>query len=39
MTAPFSLIFLLNLFIALEVKLITNQGKLSLAICVSPFYS
>ena len=31
LTAPFSLVFLSNLFIALEVKLLTNTGKLSLA--------
>ena len=31
LTAPFPLIFLSNSFIALEVKLLTNQGKLSLA--------
>ena len=37
-TAPFSLIFLSNLFIAFEVKLVTNPGKLFLtkeiAICL-----
>ena len=31
LTAPFSLIFLLNLFIVFEAKLLTNPGKLSLA--------
>ena len=31
LTAPFPLIFLSNLFIAFEVKLLTNPGKLSLA--------
>ena len=31
LTAPFSLIFLSNLFIAFEVQLLTNPGKLSLA--------
>ena len=31
LTAPFPLIFLSNLFIAFEVKFLTNQGKLSLA--------
>ena len=31
LTAPFSFIFLSNLYIALEVKLLTNPGKLSLA--------
>ena len=32
LTTPFSLIFLLNLFIEIEVKLLTNPGKLFLAI-------
>ena len=31
LTAPFSLIFLSNLFIAFEAKLLTNLGKLSVA--------
>ena len=31
LTAPFPLIFLSNLFIAFEVKLLTNPGKLSFA--------
>ena len=31
LTASFSLIFVSNLFITLEVKLLTNPGKLSLA--------
>ena len=31
LTAPFPLTFLANLFIALEVKLLTNPGKFSLA--------
>ena len=31
LTTPFSLIFLSNLFIAFEVKLLTDPGKLSLA--------
>ena len=31
LTGPFPLIFLSNLFIAFEVKLLTNPGKLSLA--------
>ena len=31
MTSPFPLIFLSNLFIAFEVKLLTCPGKLSLA--------
>ena len=42
LTAPFPLIFLSNLFIALEVKLLTNWGKLShakgVAIFVSAFF-
>ena len=43
LTAPFSLIFLSNLVIVFEVKLLTNPGKLSLAkriaIFVSVFFS
>ena len=31
LTAPFQLIFLSNLFIAFEDKLLTNPGKISLA--------
>ena len=31
LTAPFQLIFFSNLFIAFEVKFLTNPGKLSLA--------
>ena len=42
LTAPFPLIILSNLFIAFEVRLLTNPGKLSLAkgipICVSGFF-
>ena len=42
LTAPFPLIFLSNLFITFEVKLLTNPGKLSLAkgkvIFVSVFF-
>ena len=42
LTAPFSIIFLSNLFFAFEVKLVTNSGKLSLperiAIIVSAFF-
>ena len=42
LTVPFPLIFLSNVFIAFEVKLLTNPGKLSLAkrmaIFVSPFF-
>ena len=39
LTAPFPLIFLSNLFIALEVKLLTNWGKLSHAKGVAIFVS
>ena len=39
LTAPFPLIFLSNLFIAFEVKLLTNPGKLSLAKEISIFVS
>ena len=42
LTAPFPLIFLLNLYIAFEVKLLTNPGKLPLTkgiiIFVSDFF-
>ena len=38
-TAPFPLIFLSNLFIAFEVKLITNPDKLSLAKGIATFVS
>ena len=42
LTAPSSLIFLSNLYIAFKVKLLTNSGKLSLAkgiaIYVSAFF-
>ena len=42
LTAPFPLIFLSNLFVALEVKLLTTSDKLSLvkgiAIFVSAFF-
>ena len=37
LTTSFSLIFLSNLFIALEVKLLTNPGKLSLAKEIATF--
>ena len=37
LTAPFPLIFLSNLFMALEVKLLTNPGKLSLAKGIAMF--
>ena len=37
--APFPLIFLSNLFIALEFKLLTNPGKLSLAKGIAIFVS
>ena len=36
-TAPFPLIFLSNLFIAFEAKLLTNSGKLSLAKGIATF--
>ena len=39
LTAPFPLIFLSNLFIALEVKLLSNPGKLSLAKEIATFVS
>ena len=39
LTAPFPLISLSNLFIAFEVKLLTNQGKLSLAKEITTFVS
>ena len=39
LTAPFPLIFLSNLFIALEVQLLTNPGKLSLANGIATFVS
>ena len=39
LTAPFSLIFLSNLFIAIEVKLLTNSGKLSQAKKIAKFVS
>ena len=39
MTVPFSLNFLSNLFIAFEVKLLTNPGKLSLAKEIAIFVS
>ena len=38
MTAPFPLIFLPNLFIPLEVKLLTNPGKLSLPKGIAIFF-
>ena len=38
-TALFPLIFLSNLFIALEVKLLTNPGKLTLAKGIATFFS
>ena len=37
LTAPFPLIFLSNLFIAFEVKLLTYPGKLSLAKGIATF--
>ena len=39
MTAPFPLIFLSNLFIVFEAKLLTDQGKLSSAKETAPFCS
>ena len=39
LTAPFPLIFLSNLFIAFEVNLRTNPGKLSLAEKIAIFAS
>ena len=37
LTAPFPINFLSNLFIALEVKLLTNPGKLPLAKGIATF--
>ena len=39
LTAPFPLIFLSNLFIEFEVKLLTNQSNLSLAKGIAMFVS
>ena len=39
LTAPFPLIYLSNLFIALEVKFLTNLGKLFLAKRIAIFVS
>ena len=39
LTVPFPLIFVSNLFIEIEVKLLTNPGKLSLAIGIAIFVS
>ena len=39
LTAPFPLIFLSNIFIAFEVKSLTNSGKLSLAKVIAMFVS
>ena len=39
LTAPFPLIFLSNLFIAFEVKLLNYPGKLSLAKGIAIFVS
>ena len=39
LTAPFPLIFLSILFIAIEIKLLTNPGNLSLAKGVATFVS
>ena len=38
LTAPFPLMSLSNLFIAFEVKLLTNPGTLSLAKGITTFY-
>ena len=39
LTAPFPLIFFSNLFNEIEVKLLTNQGKLSLTTTIATFVS
>ena len=39
LTAPFLLIYLSNLFIAVEAKLLTNPAKLSLAKVIATFVS
>ena len=39
LTAPFPRIFIANLFIAFEAKLLTNSGKLSLAQLIATFVS
>ena len=39
LTVPFPLLFLSNLFIAHEVKLVTNSGELSLAKGIAIFVS
>ena len=39
LTSPFPLIFLSNLFIAFEVKLLTNPRKFSLAKGIAIFFS
>ena len=39
LTAPSPIIFLSNLFIAFEAKLLTNPGKLSLAKVIAIFFS
>ena len=39
MTSPFPIYFLSNLFAALEVKLLNNPGKLSIARGIAAFAS
>ena len=39
LTAPFSLIFLSNLFIAIEVKLLPSPGKSSLSKIIATLFS
>ena len=39
LTAPFPLVFLLNLLIAFKNKLLTNPDKLSLAKGIATFFS
>ena len=39
LTATFPLIFLLNLFVMIEVKLLTNPNKLSLSKEITIFFS
>ena len=39
LASPFPIIFLSNLFLALEVKLLPNSGKLSLAKGIATFVS
>ena len=39
LTAPFPLIFLLNLFLSFEAKLVTSPGKFSLVKEIATFFS